>query len=198
MLTTRRERKKEKTRRALIECAVELFKEKGFAETSIDEITAKADVSRGTLYNYFPDKESILVGYFQNRIASARKGLDARLSIARDIREQLGILIDSIHQILADDLDLAGIYFGYRLQSFGDPAQCSLRSGMENLVTNIVQKAQERHELRADVPATLVARNLQFLFASLFAHNAPDDEPDPDNLDREQIIELFLNGAGPK
>ena len=138
MTITRRERKKEKNRRQLIECAVDLFKEKGFTETSIDEITTMADVSRGTLYNYFPDKESILVGYFQNRIASARKGLDARLSIARDIREQLGILIDSIHQILADDLDLAGIYFRYRLQSFGDPAQSSLRSGMENLVTSIV------------------------------------------------------------
>jgi AcrR family transcriptional regulator len=198
MITTRRERKKEKTRRALIECAVGLFKEKGFTATSIDEITAKADVSRGTLYNYFPDKESILVGYFQNRIASASQELYARLPTAGNIREQLHILLDFMFQILADDLDLAGIYFRYRLQNLGDPAQNSRRSGMESLVTDIVQKAQERREIRADLDATLIARDLQFLATSFFTRDAPGDESDPENLDRAQIIELFLNGAGQK
>jgi AcrR family transcriptional regulator len=58
----RRERKKEETRKNIITSALELFKEKGFQETLVEEISEKADVSKGTLYNYFSDKESILVG----------------------------------------------------------------------------------------------------------------------------------------
>ena len=196
MTTSRRERKKEKNRRLLIECAVALFHEKGFTETSIDEITAKADVARGTLYNYFPDKESILVGYFQDRVASASQGLRASLSTAGDIRQQLAVLLDFMHQAIADDLDLAEIYLRYRLQTPDSGSESFRQSGMEGLVTGIIKEAQEQREIRSDMPASILARNLLFLLATLFTHNAQGDDPDSKNLGAEQIIELFLTGAG--
>lgn len=198
MDSTLRERKKEKNRKDLMECAVSLFKEKGFTATTIEEILEKATISRGTLYNYFPDKESILVSYFQNRIAEGGQQLQNQLATDNGIREQLGSLLDFMYEVLADDFDLAGVYFKYRLRGVENPFETSRRSGMESLLAEVIQAAQARGELRADFPAAFVARNFQFLAMSFLLTDLPDGKPDFNSLNKAQVVEFFLNGAGAK
>jgi len=43
----------------LLEAALDLFVEKGFAATKSEEVAAKAGVSKGTLFLYFPSKEEL-------------------------------------------------------------------------------------------------------------------------------------------
>src|SRR5918997_4592487 len=57
-----RERKKQATRAAIHDAAMRLFAEQGFAGTTIDDIAAAADVSRATVFSYFPTKEDIVIG----------------------------------------------------------------------------------------------------------------------------------------
>ncbi len=59
---SRRERKKEETRDRIFKAACKLFRDKGFEATTIDDIAEKADVAKGTFFNYFPRKEAVL-GY---------------------------------------------------------------------------------------------------------------------------------------
>ena len=55
-----RRRRKEARPQELIDAALELFVEKGFASTRAEEVAALAGVSKGTLYLYFPSKEDLL------------------------------------------------------------------------------------------------------------------------------------------
>lgn len=55
-----RERKKRQTRQAISDAATELFAERGFESVTIDEVAAAANVSKGTVFNYFTCKEDLL------------------------------------------------------------------------------------------------------------------------------------------
>ena len=69
---TLRERKKARTRERLVEVATRLFVEKGFENTTADEIAEAAEVSRRTFFRYFPTKESVVFPGFEERIVAFR------------------------------------------------------------------------------------------------------------------------------
>jgi len=57
-----RERKKRATRTAIRDAAMRLFADQGFGRTTMDQIAEAADVSRATVFTYFPTKEEIVFG----------------------------------------------------------------------------------------------------------------------------------------
>ncbi|WP_145808160.1 TetR/AcrR family transcriptional regulator [Kribbella amoyensis] len=61
MGTGLRERRREKARRTIQECALDLFDERGFDAVTIEEIAAAAEVSPSSVYRYFGTKEGLLV-----------------------------------------------------------------------------------------------------------------------------------------
>lgn len=60
----RRERKKLATRRRILEAALGLFEEKGYEATTVEEIAERADVAKGTVFNYFPQKRAFLLAAY--------------------------------------------------------------------------------------------------------------------------------------
>ncbi len=64
------------TRGHLSDVAIGLFTEKGFDETSVDEIAAAAGIARRTLFRYYPSKNSLAWGEFDDHLAGLRGLLD--------------------------------------------------------------------------------------------------------------------------
>ena len=69
----RRDRKKKATRDAIFRVAQKLFNQKGFDNTSVEDITEKVDIAQSTFFNYFPRKEDILVEIFKRKLPFLRK-----------------------------------------------------------------------------------------------------------------------------
>lgn len=65
----RRERRKEARPGELLDAALDLFVEKGYAATRVDEVAARAGVSKGTLFLYFPSKEELFKAVVRENIA---------------------------------------------------------------------------------------------------------------------------------
>ncbi|WP_410810879.1 TetR family transcriptional regulator [Micromonospora sp. 067-2] len=79
--------------------AMRLFSERGFDETTVDQIAAAAGISSRSFFRYFPTKEDVVVGDQAEHGAALRAALQARPSIEPPwvaIRHALGTLVDEI------------------------------------------------------------------------------------------------------
>jgi TetR/AcrR family transcriptional regulator, cholesterol catabolism regulator len=80
----RRERHKQATWNRLYESSVELFTLQGYDETTVDDIAERADVARGTFFNYFERKDDVITAWADRRrellqlelVDAAAKGTD--------------------------------------------------------------------------------------------------------------------------
>ena len=67
--TARRSRRKEARPGELLSAALDLFVDKGYAATRVEEVAARAGVSKGTLFLYFPSKEALFQAVVRDNIA---------------------------------------------------------------------------------------------------------------------------------
>src|SRR5271170_4822399 len=74
--TGRRERHRAETRERIFRAALRLFAERGFLETTVEDITEAADVGKGTFFNYFRTKEHVLATFGAERLASIERALE--------------------------------------------------------------------------------------------------------------------------
>jgi AcrR family transcriptional regulator len=74
----RRQRKKQLTRDALIEAALELFAARGYDHTAVHEITDAVDVSERTFFRYFASKEDLVLSFVREGTIAFAEALAAR------------------------------------------------------------------------------------------------------------------------
>jgi AcrR family transcriptional regulator len=99
-----RERKKEQTRRSIAEKARALFQERGFDAVSVAEVARAADVSEGTVFNYFPTKEELFYGgmeAFEARLVDAVRTRPPGQSVLESFRR---FVLGDIARLASDDV----------------------------------------------------------------------------------------------
>jgi AcrR family transcriptional regulator len=72
---SRRQRHSAAVRQRLFDAAMQMFAERGFVKTTVEDITNAADVGKGTFFNYFRSKEELLNSFGETRIAKIRTAL---------------------------------------------------------------------------------------------------------------------------
>src|SRR5712691_11069271 len=92
LLESRRIRRSAELRERLFRAALVLFGKKGYAETTVEDITEAADVGKGTFFNYFPTKEHILMAFGEMQLAKLE-------AIVRDAK-QSGLPMQEVLRIL--------------------------------------------------------------------------------------------------
>ena len=84
-MTSLRERKRARTRQALIDAATELFERRGYKQTTIADIAAAADVSARTFFGYFASKEDLLFADGDTRVRAALAAIENRAPHERPV-----------------------------------------------------------------------------------------------------------------
>ena len=86
---SKREINKQRRRAAILSAAQELFSERGFEETTVQEISAKAGLSKGTVYLYFKSKEELYLSVCISGIAGFGERLEAASSSTKELEERI-------------------------------------------------------------------------------------------------------------
>lgn len=97
-----RQRHADRTRSALVHAALELFAERGFAATTIDEIAARADVAPRTFFRYFATKEAVVYHDAADVVTRTRDILLARPALEPPHRSLLSVLTAMGDELAAD------------------------------------------------------------------------------------------------
>jgi AcrR family transcriptional regulator len=85
----RREREKLQRRSDILEAAEELFDEKGFESTTIEEIARRTELSKGTIYLYFKSKDELLLAVCIKGIAGFREELEEAARRKRGLENKI-------------------------------------------------------------------------------------------------------------
>ena len=111
-----REQQREAKRQAVLQAAAQLFNERGFHATSLDDIAARLGVSKPTLYYYVKNKDEILLQCVSQGLAMTLEGIEAS-------RRAGGKAIDQLRACMQ-------VYAGIVTQPFG---MCLIRVGDEEV-----------------------------------------------------------------
>ncbi len=142
-----RERKKERTRQAIAEVALDLFESRGFDHTTVDDIAAVADVSPRTFFRYFASKDEAVF----ERADDVQLAFSTMLA-SRPTDEPLLVSLREIGKaLLADEMVDAVRLRRVLTLVASEPA---LRSGYNGLLDVIERELTVWAAARLDVPAT--------------------------------------------
>jgi len=105
----------ESRRRQIIDAAVELFDARGYAATTIDEVAAKAGVAKGSVYNYFENKDKLFQQVVAATLASAEADTAALLEAPLPARQKLEGLVDYWHRRLGHHVKIGRLVLEFML-----------------------------------------------------------------------------------
>src|SRR5215470_597873 len=152
--SSRRERRSLELRERLFRSALDLFAQKGFAETTVEDITNAADVGKGTFFNYFPSKEHILLEFGELQLAK----LKSAVASLRESDQEVRAFLLSLPGYMTEEPMRNPAIVRILLQGFLSGS--SIREPMLELQrrvhafhTEIMQIGQRRGEIRTDFPA---------------------------------------------
>lgn len=156
--SNRRERRSAEIRERLFRSALALFAEKGFAETTVEDITEAADVGKGTFFNYFPSKDHILVAFGEMQLGKLEAAVEEARRTNEPIRQFLRALGARMTQEPTRNPEIIrAVLQAYLSTTPVREAMLDLQKRIQGLHTQMIRLGQERGEIRSDLPAEEIA-----------------------------------------
>lgn len=191
---TRRDRKKERTRREIYEAAMQLFATSGFEAVTIADICREADVGRGTFFCHFPSKAALLYEFNRRVAEEFRASLTTPHGSAR---EDLRALVERISVELVAQAEIMTAMLAEFFASPEALAAASRDDALPVLVTEIILRGQERGEFSRRIDARLAAASfLATAGAILSGQVFGSDKISPEEINR-QFLQLTFAGLSP-
>ncbi len=166
---TRRERERLMRRREILDAARAVFAQKGFNTATLDDVAERAELGKGTLYNYFPNKEALFTSVVED-------SFDTIKGIAEEAFAGDGSLVQKVEAFVREELT----YFFSNLESVqlmmreanhvrGGNPMMQLMPTLLAIVSSVLSAEQKKRRVMADADPTDLAMMLVNMLFSQFA-----------------------------
>ena len=154
----RRQRRSAEIRERLFRSALGLFAKKGFAETTVEDITEAADVGKGTFFNYFPSKDHILIAFGEMQLGKLEAGVAEVRRTNEPIPNFLRSLVDRMTQEPTRNPEIIrAVLQAYLSTTPVREVMVDLQKRVQTLHTELMRLGQQQGEIRDDLPAEEIA-----------------------------------------
>ena len=189
----------DRKREAIMQAAIQQFREFGFEASSMDKIAAKAEVSKRTVYNHFPSKEDLFAAILLQMWQSSVADENVQYRSAIGLRQQLLELLQQKMRMLSDTnfIDLARVAIAATIHS-PDRAQAMVAklSEREEGIISWIRAAQADGKLKP-VDASFAAHLLEgqlksFVFWPQITMGKPALDEAAQQMVLNTTVDMFL------
>ncbi len=189
-----REYKKRQKRERLLNASLQLFREKGYEQTKVADITRAAGVAKGTFFNYFPTKERVLLALGEQMLGRLGQ-VDAQdIFQQKSTRGKVKAMFHALAAGLDSDRELVKemVFRGLRLPDLVDNSRAQL--DFRAMLVLLIEQGKRKGEIIDNTDASFVADALYTLyFQQIVIWCSRDFETSlPEQLDR--TVDLIFDG----
>jgi TetR/AcrR family transcriptional regulator, fatty acid metabolism regulator protein len=156
-----KERQRQERESLILQAAEEVLMEKGYYETSIDEIAARVGIAKGTVYLHFPSKEDLVMAIFQRDMQQILQSVDTMISSELTARAKL----ENVQQFMFEGMFHKHFQLLYSI--FDNPGtrrlfaekECAMRdlwAQLADRVTVLIEEGKAAGEFDATIPTPVM------------------------------------------
>ena len=192
---SRRETKKRELREAIYETAMTLFLQKGFDNVTIEDITHQIEIAKGTFFNYFPNKESILLYFMRRHLDEVKDQIPRVIKEAKTTQQKLHCLFSILAKMVVTNEPLVKwvLLESLRLRVYKKEKKEVSRKILQNVV-EIIREGQESGEIKKNMNPEKIAKILESIFFFSAIRWFTFDRHTPLIVDIQEQIHYFFQG----
>ncbi len=192
---------KEAIKNYIIRKAQEIFSKKGFSNTTMDEIAEVSDISKPTLYKYFPSKENLFKQVLKVINDEVDNAILSSMDYDKSVFYNLRIITSKMLQFLIKHKTIMKIALFETRFFMKKEDKEHLKNMFENrnkrkkVLLKMLEKAKEKGEIREDVSLDIIillyfGLTKEIGFEILFLDYKPEDIEEL----TDKILNIFING----
>ena len=185
----------------IIDAAVMVFAKKGYASATIADIASRAEIGKGTIYEYFASKEDLFFAVFEWFKIQTRDAAKVNIAVlGGSASKRLEALSDSFMGMWQEIKDVFTLTMEFWAASSSSQMQDRFKANFRNtyqefrdIVKSLIQEGIERGEFRSDINPDSVAAALVGAWDALFLQAWLEDDFDPVTIARE-FLSIMIKG----
>ncbi len=197
----RKEMEKEARKRDILEVATELFSEKGYHEVKVDEIAEKVGLSKGTIYLYYKNKETLFYSIIIEKTNSLEVQLESAIQSQDSFLQALKNFVHTFLMFFRENESFFKIIHSEKMHLSDEGHDFMKEYGMKSfekyfqIMVKLIKLGQDQNFIQKTDPA-LLAKTIRGLINSFTFHRIFWSSPFSVEEETNQIVDIFLHGAG--
>lgn len=155
--------RRENTREHILKAAIDLFSRKGFENTSVESITRRAKIAKGTFYNFFEKKEDVLLYFLDREYSKSEEEIERKLSSKQTFLDQIELSIAAYIKHIFPEKEFTKVLIKERIGKIGTGKNKNELHLMQALSQSI-DMAKQRKEITRSIDSSRLAEMIFALY----------------------------------
>ncbi len=192
-------------REAIISAAEEVFNAKGYTAATVDEIAVRANISKGSIYNYFQSKQEIFGQLFRKEVQEEESRVEELLQRSIPAREKFTMFLEQCFQRLTKYEHIGRLLLEFWATAASDAGNGTFSLTYRDLYTRVQQQVQEMFEqgaaegdfvleFGADVSAALLIAAIDGMHVQVLLGARPHWTPTEFSAFQQAVTDALVAG----